>query len=436
MIPGARRAAVGGLALVVGLVFALLLIGSADTYEAKAVLEHADGLVEGGEVQAGGLKIGEVTRIDLNDEGFPLITMEIDEDFRITDGGRADLRLFSLSGEINRFIDLELGKGAPLPDGAVLSRATTAAPEELDQVLETLDRETRADVRSLFESLDAATTGRGPDIEAALSTSAKALSELAGVVGQVNADTEALRTFVVKGRQVVSALAEDPSALGGTIDELAVLARTTAQQQDALREGLQRLPSGLAEPRIALSRLRAAIPNLRSLVRVSRPTVRELVPFSRRLRPALDRARPAIASAQGLIDKGPADLERLRPLLEDLRPALPELSRALVGVGPLTDDLRTRLPDVFGFFANWADFTASYDANGNGGRVAIIPALPAPLYGGPGDAPDRNVISGSDCRSDGSTAPGVIAAPFDRVPGVLGCDPWVRFRNSFIAEGR
>lgn len=436
MALGARRVAVLG-ALSATLVAGLVAVTrSSGTYEVTAVVRQANGVVEGGEVQAAGFKVGEVKEVTLGDDGLPRLRMEIEDGYRLRQGATADVRPFSVSGEVNRFVALRRGAGEELPDGATLLPGATDEPVEIDRVLETLDPRTRADVRDLFGALDAATLGRGRDIERSLAHSADALRETAAVVDQVNADSEALRTFVEKGRRVVSALARDPAALGGTVDEMAALLETTAARQAQIAEGVRLLPQGLGEPRLALDRTRAAIPNLRALVSAGRPAIRELVPFSRELRPALADARPTLSEAERLIRTGPADLRRLEPLLADLEPLLPDLSQALADSGPITDDMRARLPDIFGFFANWADFTASYDANGNGGRIGIIPAAPPPVYAGPGDAPARNAISSDACAADGTTAPGVLPAPFDRVPGVLGCDPWLGYEDSFLAGGQ
>lgn len=413
--------------------FAFAVLGSSGSYEATAVFDQAHGLVEGSEVQAAGFKVGEVEKIELGDDGLPRVHMQIDDDYRLRAGARADLRFFSVAGEINRYIALDRGSGPELPDGATIAAARSDQPEEIDQVLETLDPATRDDFRELFGAIDAATVGRGADIEGALEHSADALRETAAVVQQVNADGEALRTFMEKGRRVVSTLATDPAALGATADELALMLRTTAARQQEIAAGLEILPEGLRRPRSALERTSAAVPNLRALVRVARPGVRELVPFSRALRPALAEAESALAEADRLLAEAPSDLRRLDPLLRTLRPLLPPLGRTLTGANPMLDELRARLPDVFGFFANWADFTASFDANGNGGRVGLIPASPS--GGGPGDAPYRNVIGPGDCEADGTTQPGVVEAPFDRVPGVLECEPWAAFAESYLSGG-
>ena len=76
----------------------------------------------------------------------------------------------------------------------------------------------------------------------------------------------------------------------------------------------------------------------------------------------------------------------------------------------MLDELRVRLPDAFSFFANWADFTSNYDANGHGARVGIV--LPS--------APENDQLS----------------PPYLRTPGTLEGQPWTDYRKSFVFGGR
>jgi hypothetical protein len=101
-------------------------------------------------------------------------------------------------------------------------------------------------------------------------------------------------------------------------------------------------------------------------------------------------------------------LRAAAPLLETMIPVLHR-------IGPMLDQLRVRLPDAFSFFANWADFTSNYDANGHAARVGIV-LPPAPT----------NTLSPS---SDG---PGQLAPPYLRTPGALDGQPWTDYFKSFV----
>ena len=90
----------------------------------------------------------------------------------------------------------------------------------------------------------------------------------------------------------------------------------------------------------------------------------------------------------------------------------------LRAANPMLDKVRVRLPDVFGFFSNWADFAANYDANGHAARVGLV-FPPAPT----------NAIGPSDAE------PGHMAAPFLTHPGVLEGEPWTDYEKSFVGGG-
>jgi hypothetical protein len=122
-----------------------------------------------------------------------------------------------------------------------------------------------------------------------------------------------------------------------------------------------------------------------------------------------------VRSANALVTSAPADVRALNPLVGRLRAVLPVLRSDTRSVNPILDQLRVRLPDVFSFFANWADFTADYDANGHAARVGLV-FTPAP----------NNVIG--PC----SSGAGSLSVPFLRAPGAAGGQPWRNFASSFI----
>ena len=118
---------------------AIVALSSGGGYALTATFDQVNGLVEGADVQAGGLKVGSVERIDLGENELPEVRMRIDDGFRIHRGGRANIRFFSVSGEVNRYVALEQGSGPQLADGAALPGTRTDQPVEIDQVLSTLD---------------------------------------------------------------------------------------------------------------------------------------------------------------------------------------------------------------------------------------------------------------------------------------------------------
>jgi ABC-type transporter Mla subunit MlaD len=416
----ARIVALGALGLaVVALVVAIG--GSSDTYEVDAVFEDVRGLIPGGDVKAGSDKVGTVTDITLGDDGLPLVTMEIDDDFQLYRGAFADIRLASNVGGVNRFVDLEQGEGEELGDGATLGPSATDQPVDLDLAVSDLDPRTRDKAAALLAAIDASLRDRGADIDRGLRHSAAALGETANVLAQVTSDREAIRTLVGEGRRVVGALAASPSDLGEAAERLALVLETTAGRQAELGRSIEVLGPALAGARGTLERLDAAIPNLTDLAVALRPAAAEIVPTARLIRPAIGALRPLIDVAQGVIDAAPGQLRRLRPVIRVTIPVLEYLDPLYDGLGPMMDYLRAFGPETVNFFTLLADTTSSYDANGSMIR-STTPGIPFARH--------PEIIDAAD------PGPGLVERPFIRTPGSLEGEAWENYWKSFIGGGK
>ena len=99
-------------------------------------------------MQAGGVPIGSVEKIELTDDGQADVTLSIDDDHSpLPTGTRASIRQLSQSGIANRFVDLtfpEHSEGAgKIDDGGAIGADATTTQVDLDQVLNALKPETR-----------------------------------------------------------------------------------------------------------------------------------------------------------------------------------------------------------------------------------------------------------------------------------------------------
>src|SRR4051794_7095145 len=107
----ARAVALGALAAV--LVVVALLIGGAfsGSYRVNAVFDQVNGLVEGADVKAAGVVVGSVQRIWLGDDGLPHVAMDVDDGYRVRQGGTAEVRATSASDADKRYVALTAGCG-------------------------------------------------------------------------------------------------------------------------------------------------------------------------------------------------------------------------------------------------------------------------------------------------------------------------------------
>jgi phospholipid/cholesterol/gamma-HCH transport system substrate-binding protein len=146
--------AVATLVAAVAVVAAVLLGGDGADYRVKAHFANASQLVEGNLVQVAGTAVGTVERIDLDDRGRAEVTLAItDSDYvPLRSGTEAVVRLASLSGVANRYVDLRLaGADRPdLPDGGQIAQADTKSAVDLDAVLNAFDQRARQDLQGVI----------------------------------------------------------------------------------------------------------------------------------------------------------------------------------------------------------------------------------------------------------------------------------------------
>lgn len=401
-------------ALVAVVVIALLRSGGGG-HELVASFDQVNGLIPGARVTAGGVRVGKVEDVDLGGDGYPVVRMRVNDEFHVLEGATARVRPVSLSGAVSRVVDIVQGSGPPLRSGGVLARRRDGSVQEFDQVLSTLDPRTREETRRTLAAFDRSTMGRGHDIEASLAHSAEALQGLADVARGIRGDGDAIRGLVVSTNRVAATIAQQPAPLASFVDRLNGLLQTTASRQRELAATFDAAPGALDAGTNTLARLSRSVGVLQTLVTAARPGTALLRTVAPDIRAFAAAAPGAASQLRRLTAQAPGQLRRIDPLLSDADVALRGLTPALGRSVDISNELRVRLPDAFGFFGHWADYATNYDANGHGARTGLALTNPPLNIIGPGDA-----------------GPGRLARPFLRPPGALEGEPWTDYRKSFL----
>jgi phospholipid/cholesterol/gamma-HCH transport system substrate-binding protein len=293
-----RVAAVGALIAAVVLV-ALVLFGGggAGGYKVKARFLNAGQLVKGNPVQVGGVPVGSVKGIKLTDDGHAEIELSIDGDHApLRRGTRAEIRQFSQSGLANRYVDLKLPPDTDetIPDGGVIDTDKTVTQVDLDELYNTLDRETRRSLQGFFKG--SADQWRGMEAEAnvgfeylnpALSTSSRLFNEL-------TQDTPLLERFLVDSSKMVTALAERRDDLAALVGNLNETTRALGSQKAALAESIGRLPPFMRRANTTFVDLRSTLNEVDPLVEASKPVAKRLQPFLSQARAFAADAEPTV----------------------------------------------------------------------------------------------------------------------------------------------
>jgi virulence factor Mce-like protein len=220
------------------------------TYTITADVEQAPSLFTRGRVMVRGVEVGTITDVEPQREGVRL-TLEVRKDVKIP--ARASLAVVPITIIADRYVQIEppYVSGALLQDGDHIPIERTTIPAELDDVLKELKgllaalepkRGEAGPLASLITNLDEAVDGRADEIGGTLEGGAAVLGNLAAREAELTGLIDNLdQVFVALANRsseigiinerlqlVVEALAQDRSALEGTLENIAFLSREGA----------------------------------------------------------------------------------------------------------------------------------------------------------------------------------------------------------------
>ncbi|MEJ7782255.1 MAG: MlaD family protein [Solirubrobacteraceae bacterium] len=439
---------------VIGLV--AILLRSGDAYSVEADFVNASQLVEGNQVFVAGEAVGSVEDIRVTDDGQARVRLTIEEEefAPLREGTFATVRLLSLSGQANRYVDLQMGPGgAPtIADGGSIGVQDTQAAVDIDQLFSIFDPVARVGVSKSIELFDEFNAGSTEEANEALRYLNPMLASSAALFSEVNRDRGALERFIVQDAELVTTVASRDEALSSLVENLATTSAALSAERDDLGEAVETLPTFLRSANSTFVNLRAALDDLDPLVEDAKPVVRDdLIPLFDELRPFAADAAPTVRDLSRTISR-PGEDNDLIDLLErqpevaqiavesaqrngEERPgAFQALASGAEGVTPQLEFLRPYSPELVGWFD---DFSSSGGADALGGFSRAGLQLNAftltPVTGGPlellpvppelrADLLGAGLATGRNHRCPGSLERGGIFVPEPD----FNCDPSIQ----------
>ena len=302
-----RIAAVGAVIAAAALVALLLFGGGGGGYEVKARFINAGQLVKGNPVQSGGVPIGSVDNIEIAPNGEAELTLEIDGDHApLRRGTQAAIRQFSQSGIANRYVDLSMPPNGSreLPDGGTIGSDDTTTQVDLDQLFNTLDDETRANLQKFFKGSAEMFAGHGEEARAGFHYLNPALSTSSRLFNELTRDTPVLERFLLDSAKLVTAVAERRDDLSGLIGNLNETTRALGDQKEALADSIAQLPPFMRRANTTFVNLRSALDEVDPLVDASEPVARRLGPFLSEARAFAADAEPTVRDLSRTVRRG------------------------------------------------------------------------------------------------------------------------------------
>ncbi|MEV4731858.1 MlaD family protein [Saccharopolyspora sp. NPDC049426] len=347
--------------------------GSSDGATIYAEFSDASPLIVGNDVQVGGVKVGQIESIEVQD-GRARVGLHLDpKALPVHTDARTTIRPVSLLGE--RFVALERGTpSAPvIADGGVLPVQQTGRATDLDEVLNTVDKPTGRALAVLVTTLGEGVRGQGKDVDAAVQALSPAMKDTGSLVHVLNEQNALLTSLVDRTQPVASALASDDGRkLDGLVGSTDQVLGAVAANQRAVDSSLAQLPGTLSAARAALSDVSGVAEQTTPTLESMRPTTNNLNAISGELQRFADSADPALASAQPVLQRAQELLDQAAPVVRELEAAGPDLRGTAGSLRPIGTALTSNLGNVLDFIRFWALTTNGHDGLSHYFRAHLV----------------------------------------------------------------
>ena len=228
-------------------------------------------------VQVAGVRVGEITGTSL-ENGLGVIHMAIFP---------SDLPHLYRNASANlipnsplKDMEVDMSPGTPsagvLPTGGTIPVSQTTSPIDSDDLLDSLDADTRQWFGSLVADLGRGLKGRGTDLHQVLVALGPTATQLRQIGDLLAARRHELASLIHNLGVVTEATSVKDAQLQEVVDAGDSTLHALASQDVALRQAIERLPG-------TLDTTRTTLVNVTSLANALGPTATALVPTARRL---------------------------------------------------------------------------------------------------------------------------------------------------------
>jgi phospholipid/cholesterol/gamma-HCH transport system substrate-binding protein len=335
------------------------IVGS-DFVDYKAQFSTAQSVTpgQGQTVQVAGVDVGEISKVDLVD-GRAVVTMKIRHKYTpIYRDATALLR--PKTGLNDMLIELSPGHrtAGAAPKGYTIPVDQTLPNVNFDEILSSLDADTRDYLQLLLGAAGEGVGGQGRELSATLKRFEPTGRSLARLNGALAVRHRNIRHAIHNFRLLAQALGDKDDQLAELVDSSNRVFAVFAGEDAALRDALGELPG-------ALDATDSALTKVDKMAGVLGPTLGDLLPAARDLGPALQQSQPFLRETTPVIENQLRPFARdtlpvakaLQPAASDLAQATPNLTKALRPVNRLLNQLAYNPPGAeegFLFWAAWA----------------------------------------------------------------------------------
>lgn len=301
-----------------------------ETYTVKAEFSSAQAVTpgQGQQVTVAGVQVGEISTVELRD-GRAVVSLSIKREKLAKIHRDAKMTLRPRTGLQDMTLELDPGRTSSpvVPDGGTLDATRTTRQVQFDEVLASLDSDTRAYVQQFLAATDRGLSGNTAQTRRVLRLGTPTAEQADRVLRVLTDRRRNLSRTVSSLGSVAERLQDRDASVAATVRRAADTLKTVAGRDAEVRSSLQQLPPTLARVDSTLTDTATLFRELQPAAVALRPAVKDLRAALPDLDPLL-RAIPAgiapVARLGKVTRKPTADL---RASLDTLRPQLGNVSR-------------------------------------------------------------------------------------------------------------
>ena len=306
-------------------------------YQVKAVFADAAAVTagQGQSVTIAGVEVGLIGGVQL-EHGQAVVTMDIFRKYApIYRNATVLLRPRTPLKDMYLALDPGTQSAGPLRDGGTLGIASTQPDVNVDQILSSLDADTRTYLLLLLAGGAQAFNGKGATATTPSAATAAALAadfkRFAPLDRSALNFTKLLSQRSTNLRRAIHNLNLVAGSLGGVDTQLASLVKQSNTNFQAISSQDQQLSQGISLLPGALRQTGTTLGKVQRFAAVSGPALKQLEPFARDLGPALEALRPLARQTTPVIEtklEPFATNPGIRRLAQTLAPAAASLAKA------------------------------------------------------------------------------------------------------------
>ena len=307
-----------------------------DKFQLKAEFTTAQAVTpgQGQAVQIAGLRVGLISDVEI-EQGKAVVTMDLDEEYAGLVREDATFLLRPRTGLQDMTIEIDTGSddGELLEEGATIPSSQTAPNVNPDEVLSSLDADTRAFLRLLLADGAKALGDRGEELSAVFRRFEPTTRDIAKFQGALASRRANLSRVIHDFGSLMEELGSRDAQLQRFVNSSNEVLASFANQEQAIRESLREFPSTLEETRTTLE-------SSREFGEIVGPAARDLTPAAQALAPALRQVQPFFRETTAPIR------DQIRPAARQIGEPIRILNDASAGLADATPALASGFQDL------------------------------------------------------------------------------------------